>query len=207
MSALLQKTKTQLKRWCDEVKTRARSPGPARHSAVSGLVSAFVAVCAETTSLQQHRTEGELADRPDCVSISGGATLLSVTLRIGVFYIKISSLTRSLFLVTGDLCVSICSSHLPFPSPSVFSSAFRLSHLSRFPHRSAHFSRTPFPPGSQATKYSDWCRQLGLITNGKHGRAAAGGCAVAPLQQTMNHTQAAEKPHGATHRRQGCRKR
>ncbi len=34
-----------------------------------------------------------------------------------------------------------------------------------------HYSRTPFPPGSQATKYSDWCRQLGLITNGKQSKA------------------------------------
>lgn len=39
--------------------------------------------------------------------------------------------------------------------------------------RSAHFSRTPFPSGCQATKYSNWCRQLGFITNGKRSRAAA----------------------------------
>lgn len=128
------------------------------------------------------------------------------------FYIKTCSLTRSPFLLchSSFLSVSICSSHLPLLSLSVFSSAFCLSlSLSSslfFPLRSAHFSRTPFPPGSQATKYSDWCRQLGLITNGKQSRAAAvGGCTVASLQQTMNHMQAAEKPQGTTHRIQGCK--
>lgn len=38
---------------------------------------------------------------------------------------------------------------------------------------SAHFSRTPFPSWSQATKYSDWWRQLCFITNCKRSRGAA----------------------------------
>lgn len=42
-----------------------------------------------------------------------------------------------------------------------------------------HFSRTPSPPGSPATKYSDWCRQLGPVTNGKQSRAAASSVASA----------------------------
>lgn len=62
---------------------------------------------------------------------------------------------------------------------SVTSSAFSLSpccSLYLFFYlllRSAHFSRTHFPSASQATKYSDWCRQLGFLTNGKRSRGVA----------------------------------
>lgn len=69
---------------------------------------------------------------------------------------------------------SFLSTSLLFTTLSLSSFAFSLCcslHLFfSLLLRSAHFSRTPFPSGSQATKYSDWCRQLGFITNGKRSR-------------------------------------
>lgn len=85
-------------------------------------------------------------------------------------------LPNKITISTLSLWFSVCVSCRSLLSLSGFSSAFPLClslslHLFFFPSLcSAHFSRTPFPPGSQATKYSDWCRQLGLITNGKQSR-------------------------------------
>lgn len=71
-------------------------------------------------------------------------------------YFRFHSTFPSLSLSSSELFLSL--------SLSLFTS-FLLSALHTFPE---HL----FPPGSQATKYSDWCRQLGLITNGKRSRAA-----------------------------------
>lgn len=119
-----------------------------------------------------------------CVSIKGDGPLFSVgstfTLWAGCFLhqnlqpntIRISTLSHrfsfcfALALLLAFLCCLCLCSHL-------HSLSLCLSLHLFFPLCSAHFSRTPFPPGSQATKYSDWCRQPGLITNGKQSRAAA----------------------------------
>lgn len=117
-----------------------------------------------------------------CVSISGAGTLSQTHTVIWgwvcvVFFlsnIKTCSLTRSPLLHCHSVCSSLAvsSSAVCIPSPHLHSLPlfFLPSAVLSSP---AHL----FPLGSQATKYSDWCRQLlGLITNGKQSRAEQWGC-------------------------------
>lgn len=106
-----------------------------------------------------------------------------ILVRISLVLTELGSWTDSIWClpllhwISHFSVVTHLFSHTIFVALSVSSSAFPLP-VALFVCfcsllRSAPFSRTPFPSGSQATKYSDWCRQLGFITNGKRSRAAA----------------------------------
>lgn len=83
--------------------------------------------------------------------------------------INVSASGRRVFLCFPalallDVCILICILS-PHPSLNLFFSPPSL--------QCTLFQNTFPPPGSQAPKYRDWCRQLRLITNGERSRAAA----------------------------------